>query len=52
VGFGVAAIEHFISCVVNDTEPAVTGEDGLRAARVVYAMEESARTGHAVELHQ
>jgi predicted dehydrogenase len=51
VGFAVAAIEHFIECVVNDSPPRVTGEDGLSAAKVVAAIEHSARTGQPVELH-
>ena len=49
-GFCIAAIEHFIDCVVRDTAPMVTGEDGLAAARVVQAMEASARTGQPVDL--
>jgi predicted dehydrogenase len=50
VGFAVAAIEHFIDCVKEDRAPMVTGEDGLRAAEVVLAIEESARAGNPVEL--
>jgi predicted dehydrogenase len=50
VGFAVAAIEHFVDCVVNDTQPLVTGEDGLKATQVVWAMEESARNGKPVDL--
>ncbi len=50
VGFCVAAIEHFIDCVVNNKQPMVTGEDGLIAARVVAAIEESARTHQPVEV--
>ncbi len=49
-GFCVAAIEHFIQCLITDTEPMVTGEDGLAAARVVEAIELSATSGRAVEL--
>jgi predicted dehydrogenase len=45
VGFAVASIQHFIDCVVNDKPPLVTGEDGLAAARVLAAAEQSARTG-------
>jgi predicted dehydrogenase len=45
VGFAVAAIQHFVDCVVNDKPPMVTGEDGLAVARVLAAMEQSARTG-------
>ena len=29
-------LERFIQCVVNDEEPAVTGEEGLRALRVAH----------------
>ena len=50
VGFAIAAIEHFIDCVVHDRQPMVTGEDGLIAARVVEAIEESARTRQPVEV--
>jgi predicted dehydrogenase len=50
VGFAIAAIEHFIDCVVQDRQPMVTGEDGLIAARVVEAIEESARTRKPVEI--
>lgn len=52
VGFGVAAIEHFIDCLTSGREPMVTGEDGLAAARVVAAMVKSAGTGQPVELRQ
>ena len=45
VGFAVASIQHFVDCVVNDRPPLVTGEDGLAVARVLEAVEESARTG-------
>jgi predicted dehydrogenase len=50
VGFAVAAIEHFIDCVNDDRAPVVTGEDGLRAAEVVLAIEASAHAGSPVEL--
>ena len=49
-GFCTAPIEHFIECLVNDTDPIVTGEDGLEATRVVQAMEQSARSGQPVSL--
>jgi predicted dehydrogenase len=45
VGFAVASIQHFVDCVVNDKPPIVTGEDGLAVARVLAAVEQSARTG-------
>ena len=50
VGFAVAAIEHFVDCVLSDRQPLVTGEDGLKATQVVWAMEESARNGKPVDL--
>ena len=49
-GFCTAAIEHFIDCVVQDTTPMVTGEDGLMATRVVEAAQASARIGQPVDL--
>jgi len=45
VGFAVASIQHFVDCVVNNQPPLVTGEDGLAVARVLAAVEQSARTG-------
>jgi predicted dehydrogenase len=48
VGFAVAAIQHFVECVVHDRPPLVTGEDGLAVARVLAAAEKSAQTGSAV----
>lgn len=50
VGFCVAAIEHFIDCVAGNRQPGVKAEDGLAAARVIQAMEESAKTGTPVHL--
>jgi predicted dehydrogenase len=49
-GFCTAPIEHFVDCVVQNTTPFVTGEDGLAATQVIQAMEESARTGLPVDL--
>ncbi len=50
VGFCVAAIEHFIHCVTTDSQPRVGAEDGLAAARIIKAMEDSAKTRMPVEL--
>jgi len=50
VGFAVAAIEHFIDCVVNGRKPIVSGEDGLSVARVLAAVEESAKTHQPVDV--
>ncbi|MFC2124082.1 Gfo/Idh/MocA family protein [Bacteroidota bacterium] len=49
-GFCTAPIDHFIECMVQSTEPLVTGEDGLAATQVVQAMEQSAKTGLPVDL--
>jgi predicted dehydrogenase len=45
VGFAVAAIQHFVECVVTGQQPMLTGEDGLAVARVLAAAEHSAQTG-------
>jgi predicted dehydrogenase len=49
-GFAVNSIRHFADCVINDTEPVVTGEDGLRNTEVLVAIHESARTGQPVDI--
>ena len=49
-GFAINSIRHFADCVINDTEPLVTGEDGLRNTRVLVAIHESARTGQPVDV--
>jgi predicted dehydrogenase len=41
---------HFIDCLVSGQPPIVGGEDGLIALEVALAVEESARTGQAVEI--
>jgi len=43
-------VEHFVDCILNDTEPMVTGEDGRVALKVCLASYESARTGKWVRL--
>ncbi len=43
-----AAIEGFCAAIVNDTEPPITGEDGLWSHRVIDACYESARTGKTI----
>jgi len=49
-GFAAESIRHFIDCVLHDREPRVTGRDGLEVTKVIQAIEESVRTGNAVEL--
>jgi predicted dehydrogenase len=41
---------HFIDCVLNGKKPLVTGEDGLAAARVAIAIQESLVSGQEVRL--
>lgn len=50
--FGSTFREHreFRRAIVDGTPPAVTAEDGLRAVAIGAAAEESARTGHPVDL--
>ncbi len=45
-----AAIEGFCAAIENDTEPPVSGADGLWSHRVIEACYQSARTGRAVAL--
>ena len=44
-------LESFINSIINDTQPEVTGEDGLRALKVCEAAIKSARTGEKVILN-
>jgi UDP-N-acetylglucosamine 3-dehydrogenase len=43
-------LEHFIQAVINDTQPQITGHDGLRALQICEAALESSRTGQTVKL--
>jgi predicted dehydrogenase len=43
-----ALVDAFVRAALDGTEPPVTGEDGLAAARVAFAGYESARSGEAV----
>jgi len=46
----VAEVEHFASCVENDEQPLVTGEDGLKATQIAVAVMKSSDTGRPVNL--
>lgn len=50
MGFAAESIRHFIDCVVDDVEPSVTGEDGLRVTELIEAIEQSVATGQRVSL--
>jgi predicted dehydrogenase len=46
----VSEIEHFVTAVLSDKEPAVTGVDGMKAVEVVVAANQSIQTGQPVRL--
>ena len=50
VNMSQAAIEGFCDAIANDTEPPVSGADGLWSHKVIDACYESARTGKIVEV--
>jgi myo-inositol 2-dehydrogenase/D-chiro-inositol 1-dehydrogenase len=43
-------MRHFVDCVADDQQPAVTGEDARAVLEVVFAADESAGTGRKVDL--
>jgi predicted dehydrogenase len=43
-------MQHFVDCVQNNTQPAVTGEDGKAVMEIIFAAYESAGTGKKVAL--
>lgn len=43
-------IDAFVDSVVTNTPPAISGESAMNAMKVIFANEESARTGRAVEV--
>jgi predicted dehydrogenase len=45
-----AEVQDFISCIVNNRQPLVTGRDGLRAIQIVSKAYESSRLGREVEV--
>ena len=49
-GFTLHSIQYFADCVINDTEPFITLDDGLANTKILCAVEESARTGKPVRL--
>ena len=49
-GFVLESIARFVDAVLEDKPVLATGEDGVAVTRVLLAMEESAKTGQAVDL--
>lgn len=49
-GFATESIKHFVSALAADEPPRVDGVDGLAVTRLIGAMEDSARTGDAVDI--
>lgn len=47
---GQISIQHFIDCVINDSTPLVTAEDGLEATKVVVALENSALSRQPINI--
>ena len=43
-------MRHFVDCVADDRQPAVTGEDARAVLEIIFAAYESAGTGRKVEL--
>jgi predicted dehydrogenase len=46
----LAEMEHFVQAVLSDGQPAVTGEDGMKALEVVVAANKSIQTGQPVKI--
>ena len=43
-------IDAFIDCIINDTEPEISGIEGYKALETVLACLESSKTGHVVDI--
>lgn len=50
VGFVHESIRHFVDCVADGKQPAVTLEDGVYVSKVILAIMESAKTREPVEV--
>jgi myo-inositol 2-dehydrogenase/D-chiro-inositol 1-dehydrogenase/scyllo-inositol 2-dehydrogenase (NAD+) len=46
----VAELEHFVACIESETQPRVTGLDGLKALEAVVAANRSIQEGRPVEI--
>ena len=45
-------IDEFIDCILTGREPISSSAEAIRAMRVIFAAEESAKTGCAVTVNQ
>ena len=45
-------IDHFIECIINDKEPLITGEEGMKSLQIVLAALESNETKQIISLKQ
>lgn len=45
-----AELSHFLACVRGEEKPLVTGEDGVRAVRIVESARKSSNTGRVVNI--
>lgn len=45
-------VEHFVDCVLNDTQPKVTGEDGRAALNIALHAYKSVKTGKVVTVDE
>ncbi len=52
VNMYAAHVEGFCAAIENDTDPPITGEDGIWSHKVIEACYKSAETGHAVAVEQ
>jgi len=43
-------LTHFVNCVVDDTPPLITGEDGVRSLELAWAIQKSIDTGQVITL--
>lgn len=46
----VAQIDEFLTCILENKEPAVPGEEGIKATEIVNAIYRSSREGRIIEL--
>lgn len=46
----VAQIDDFLTCILEDKEPAVPGDEGIKATEIIQAIYKSSRDGRIVEL--